>query len=58
MKVSCFPESKICEFSEKVDELKREYRAFLRKLKLYEPHYKVDPWTERSYSSNRHNGKL
>jgi len=41
----------IKEFDERIDQLKREYHAFVRKLKEYDPSSKIVPWTERAYSS-------
>ena len=49
-KVSCYPERVIEGFHEKIDSLKREYQAFVRKLRSLDPSCTVTPWTERAYN--------
>ncbi|KAL5017574.1 hypothetical protein ScPMuIL_007163 [Solemya velum] len=51
--VTCYPERKIEEYSQKIDYLQREYRAFIRKLRALDPKSEVLPWTERGYSARK-----
>ena len=51
--MSCYPESKIQEYREAVQQLQGEYWAFVRKIKLLDPQCDVVPWTERGYSSRK-----
>ena len=57
MEVWWYTDSKIDEFSEEIERLKRQYQAFLRKLRIYEPNAKDVPWTERSYTSTQEKNK-
>ncbi|KAL3867817.1 hypothetical protein ACJMK2_040664 [Sinanodonta woodiana] len=51
--VACYPDTKIKEYSQKIESLSREYKAFLRKHKQLDPSGDVVPWTERAYSNKR-----
>ncbi|XP_064606797.1 uncharacterized protein LOC135471476 [Liolophura sinensis] len=51
--VPCYPARKIEEFSHEIDRLKREYQAFVRKLRQLDPSVKTIPWTERGYSARK-----
>ncbi|KAK3592043.1 hypothetical protein CHS0354_019298 [Potamilus streckersoni] len=51
--VVCYPNTKIEEFSLRIESLSREYKFFLRKLKQLDPSVDIVPWTERAYSSKR-----
>ncbi|XP_048759723.2 uncharacterized protein LOC125669296 isoform X2 [Ostrea edulis] len=51
--VPCYPERKIQEINKKINYLKHEYEAFVRKLEKLDPSMKDIPWTERSYQPCR-----
>ncbi|XP_041357939.1 uncharacterized protein LOC121374885 isoform X2 [Gigantopelta aegis] len=51
--VTCYPQSKIDQFSRKINGLKWEYRAFVRKLRELNPGLEVTPWTDRPYAGHK-----
>lgn len=61
--VGCYPERHIDEINERIDTLRREYKAFLRKLRQLDPSIQHTPWDQRAYketertTSNSEEGK-
>lgn len=51
--LSHYPERKIAEFKLHIEELEREYKRFLNKLRALDPSYKHHPWTPRAYTKRR-----
>lgn len=51
--VTCYPERQIEEFSLKIEQLTKEYKAYVRKLRELEPGLTAVPWTDRAYSRKR-----
>ncbi|KPP59499.1 hypothetical protein Z043_122572 [Scleropages formosus] len=51
--LSHYPERKITEFHKHLEELEREYKLYLRKLRTLDPTYKHHPWTPRPYAKKR-----
>ncbi|XP_053395560.1 uncharacterized protein LOC128555846 [Mercenaria mercenaria] len=48
--VGCYPERKIAEFSEKIEGLTKEYKAYLRKYRELEGDRDSTPWSDKPYS--------
>ncbi|WAR23597.1 hypothetical protein MAR_037266, partial [Mya arenaria] len=48
--VTCYPHRKLSEFSERIEQLTREYRSYLRKYRELEPGEQHTPWTDKPYS--------
>ncbi|XP_005098534.1 uncharacterized protein LOC101850416 [Aplysia californica] len=53
MKVTCYPERQVDEFSKRIDGLKGEYKAFLRKIRQLDPDVQATPWSDRPYSKKK-----
>lgn len=53
MEVPCYPEHVISDFSQRIDRLRGEYKAYLRKLRDLCPEETQTPWTDRPYSAKR-----
>ncbi|XP_067678877.1 uncharacterized protein [Haliotis asinina] len=51
--VTCYPEGTVKEFLSRVDKLKGEYRAFLRRLHEVNPNLQATPWTDRPYAGQK-----
>ncbi|XP_069127341.1 uncharacterized protein [Argopecten irradians] len=51
--VPCYPESKIQECNSKIDSLRRQYWAFVRKLRQLDPSTGSIPWTDRHYTPKK-----
>ncbi|OWF40837.1 uncharacterized protein LOC110463295 [Mizuhopecten yessoensis] len=51
--VPCYPDSKIQECNSKIDFLRRQYWAFVRKLRQLDPSTRDTPWTERHYAAKK-----
>ncbi|XP_062412752.1 uncharacterized protein si:dkey-86e18.1 [Sardina pilchardus] len=51
--LSHYPERKIAEFKLHIEELEREYKRFLNKLRALDPSHKHHPWTPRAYAKRR-----
>lgn len=51
--VTCYPERQIEEFTVKIDQLTKEYKAYVRKLRELEPGLTAVPWTDRAYDRKR-----
>uniref|UniRef100_A0AAY4CX44 Uncharacterized protein n=1 Tax=Denticeps clupeoides TaxID=299321 RepID=A0AAY4CX44_9TELE len=54
--LSHYPERKIAEFQQHIEELEKEYKRFVRKLRTLDPSCKHHPWTPRAYSRLRQGG--
>ncbi|XP_052255817.1 uncharacterized protein LOC127861399 isoform X4 [Dreissena polymorpha] len=48
--VTCYPERKLSEFSQQIERLSREYKAYLRKYRELCPSDQHVPWTDKPYS--------
>lgn len=48
-----YPERKIAEFQLRIEELEKEYKRFITKLRALDPTCKHQPWTPRAYSRKR-----
>ncbi|GFN81388.1 heparan sulfate glucosamine 3-o-sulfotransferase 1-like [Plakobranchus ocellatus] len=53
MEVSCYPKKTIEEFERRINQLRGEYKAFVRKAHELEPDLTATPWSDRPYSSKR-----
>ncbi|CAG5129245.1 unnamed protein product [Candidula unifasciata] len=53
MEVTCYPQHQIEEFELRIDRLRGEYKAFIRKLHQLEPDLKTTPWCDRPYAGKR-----
>ena len=53
MEVPCYPEHTIAEFNKRIDSLRGEYKAFIRKIRQLEPDLQVTPWTDRPYAKRK-----
>ncbi|KAL4634960.1 hypothetical protein GN956_G14431 [Arapaima gigas] len=51
--LSHYPERKIADFHKHLEELEREYKLYLRKLRALDPACKHHPWTPRGYAKKR-----
>ncbi|KAF5900561.1 ankyrin-3-like, partial [Clarias magur] len=51
--LSHYPERKIAEFQQRIEQLEKEYKAYLNKLHLLDPSCKHQPWTPRAYTKKR-----
>ncbi|XP_046335937.2 uncharacterized protein LOC124117954 isoform X1 [Haliotis rufescens] len=51
--VTCYPEGTVQEFLSRVDKLKGEYRAFIRRLREVNPNLQATPWTDRPYAGQK-----
>lgn len=51
--VPCYTERKVTEYRDRIEFLKREYQAFVRKLRHIDPSIGLVPWTERSYETKK-----
>ncbi|KAG9328247.1 hypothetical protein JZ751_015563 [Albula glossodonta] len=52
-KLSHYPERKIAEFQQNIEELGEEYKRYIRKLRFLDPSCKHHPWTPRAYTKRR-----
>jgi len=50
MEVTCYPQRVIDDFNQRIDRLRGEYKAFVRKIKNLEPDLDSTPWTDRPYN--------
>ncbi|TRZ03946.1 hypothetical protein DNTS_029289 [Danionella cerebrum] len=48
-----YPERKIEEFRQRIDELEREYKRYAKKLRSLDPTCKHKPWEPRAYTKRR-----
>ncbi|XP_041134180.1 uncharacterized protein si:dkey-86e18.1 isoform X1 [Polyodon spathula] len=48
-----YPERKIAEFQQHIEDLRREYQGHIRKLRTLEPSNKEHPWKLRGYTRKR-----
>ncbi|KAM9435473.1 uncharacterized protein Hap1MRO34_001599 [Clarias gariepinus] len=55
--LSHYPERKIAEFQQRIDQLEKEYKAYLNKLHLLDPSCKHQPWSPRAYTKRRPDSK-
>uniref|UniRef100_A0A0B6Z9G4 Uncharacterized protein n=1 Tax=Arion vulgaris TaxID=1028688 RepID=A0A0B6Z9G4_9EUPU len=53
MEVTCYPKRQIEEFECRIDRLRGEYKAFIRKLRQLDPDLKTTPWSDRPYMGKR-----
>ncbi|KAK3796950.1 hypothetical protein RRG08_032252 [Elysia crispata] len=53
MEVSCYPKKTIEQFEQRINHLRGEYKAFVRKAHELEPDLSATPWSDRPYSSKR-----
>ena len=53
MEVPCYTDGKIQEFSDQIQRLKQEYRAYLRKLRALEPDISAASWADRPYTNRK-----
>ncbi|KAL8583778.1 hypothetical protein ACOMHN_036413 [Nucella lapillus] len=53
MEVTCYTDSKIEEFQDRIQRLKLEYRAYLRKLRALEPDLNAASWANRPYANRK-----
>jgi len=51
--VICYPDRKITELRNNVDQLEQDYKRFVRKMKQLDSSIKYIPWTDRPYESKR-----
>ncbi len=51
--LSHYPERKINEFRQHIEELETEYKRFLKKLRSLDPTCKHKPWEPRAYAKRR-----
>ncbi|KAJ8277849.1 hypothetical protein GJAV_G00080850 [Gymnothorax javanicus] len=51
--LSHYPERKILEFQQHIEELRVEYKHYIRKLRSLDPTCKQHPWTPRAYMKRR-----
>uniref|UniRef100_A0A3B3S9V8 Si:dkey-86e18.1 n=1 Tax=Paramormyrops kingsleyae TaxID=1676925 RepID=A0A3B3S9V8_9TELE len=51
--LSHYPERKIAEFHKRIQDLEREYKLHVRKLRTLDPTYRHHPWTPRAYTKKR-----
>ncbi|KAI1892034.1 hypothetical protein AGOR_G00149830 [Albula goreensis] len=51
--LSHYPERKIAEFQQNIEELGEEYKRYIRKLRFLDPSCKHHPWTPRAYTKRR-----
>ncbi|XP_033738386.1 uncharacterized protein LOC117325960 isoform X2 [Pecten maximus] len=51
--VPCYPDSKIQECNSRIDSLRRQYWAFIRKLRHLDPSTGSIPWTDRHYTPKK-----
>ncbi|XP_061093267.1 uncharacterized protein si:dkey-86e18.1 [Conger conger] len=51
--LSHYPERKIAEFQQHIEELGEEYKRHIRKLRSLDPSCKHHPWTPRAYTKRR-----
>ncbi|XP_026884381.1 uncharacterized protein si:dkey-86e18.1 isoform X2 [Electrophorus electricus] len=51
--LSHYPERKIAEFQQQIENLEKEYKRYLKKLRSLDPTCKHKPWTPRAYSKRR-----
>ncbi|XP_036437439.1 uncharacterized protein si:dkey-86e18.1 [Colossoma macropomum] len=51
--LSHYPERKIAEFQQQIEQLEKEYKRYLNKLRSLDPTCKHKPWTPRAYSKRR-----
>ncbi|CAL1540333.1 unnamed protein product [Lymnaea stagnalis] len=49
MEVSCYPKRQIEEFERRIDNLRGEYKAFVRKIRQLEPESELTPWSDKPY---------
>ena len=54
----CYPERIIEDFNERIDRLKREYHAYVAKLRELDPECGAVPWTDRPYDVGSRKRKL
>ncbi|KAG7487721.1 hypothetical protein MATL_G00026390 [Megalops atlanticus] len=51
--LSHYPERKIAEFQQHIEELGEEYKRYIRKLRFLDPSCRHHPWTPRAYAKKR-----
>lgn len=51
MEVPCYPDRQIKEFEARIDHLRGEYKAFVRKIRQLEPDLSATPWSDRPYAA-------
>ncbi|KAJ8388446.1 hypothetical protein AAFF_G00133220 [Aldrovandia affinis] len=51
--LSHYPERKIAQFQQNIEELGEEYKRYIRKLRSLDPLCKHHPWTPRAYAKRR-----
>ncbi|XP_066532141.1 uncharacterized protein si:dkey-86e18.1 [Hoplias malabaricus] len=51
--LSHYPERKIVEFQQQIEQLEREYKRYVNKLRTLDPTCKHKPWTPRAYTKRR-----
>ncbi|XP_072552136.1 uncharacterized protein [Salminus brasiliensis] len=51
--LSHYPERKITEFQQQIEQLEKEYKRYLNKLRSLDPTCKHTPWTPRAYTKRR-----
>ncbi|XP_017310863.1 uncharacterized protein si:dkey-86e18.1 [Ictalurus punctatus] len=55
--LSHYPERKIAEFQHQIEQLEKEYKAYLKKLQFLDPSCKHRPWSPRAYTKRRPDSK-
>ena len=53
MEVPCYPERVLANINERTDQLRREYKAFVKKLREFDHDCPVDPCRDRPYEIKR-----
>lgn len=53
MEVPCYTDSKVEEFTERIQKLKREYQAYMHKLRTLEPDVSASSWSSRPYGGRK-----
>ncbi|XP_059149471.1 uncharacterized protein LOC131936473 [Physella acuta] len=53
MEVACYPDRQIKEFETRIDHLRGEYKAFVRKIRQLEPDLSATPWSDRPYAAKQ-----
>ncbi|XP_062857358.1 uncharacterized protein si:dkey-86e18.1 [Trichomycterus rosablanca] len=51
--LSHYPERKIAEFHQQIEQLEKEYKCYLKKLHFLDPTCKHQPWSLRAYTKRR-----
>ncbi|TTF11758.1 Ankyrin-2 [Bagarius yarrelli] len=55
--LSHYPERKITEFQQQIEQLEKEYKAYINKLHYLDPSCKHRPWSPRAYTKRRSDSK-